>query len=187
MKIDVTKITGYAEMSAEEKIKALESYEYDDYSDTVAKLKESVSKANSQAAEWKQKHNALLSEEEKAKLERAEEFERMKSELEQVKKDKAISDYTAKYVSLGYTPELAASTANALVAGDVVTILANQATYNQELKSKIEADLMKKTPRPKTGTESEITQDAFDKMTYSERAKLYAENKELYEQLNGGK
>lgn len=186
MKIDVSKIPGYAEMTPDDKLKALESFEYDDGADVIAKLKESVSKANSQAAEWKNKHNALLTEEEKAKIKRDEEFEQMKVELEEVKKEKAVSDYTAKYVSLGYSSELAQSTAKALVSGDVVTILANQATFNKELQSKIEADLMKKTPRPKTGTDADVTQEEFDKMSYADRAKLFAENKELYEKLNGG-
>ena len=56
MKIDTTKITGYAEMSAEEKLKALEEFEIvipKPDTDEADKLKAALSKANSEAAEWK--------------------------------------------------------------------------------------------------------------------------------------
>lgn len=61
-KIDTSKITGYAEMSAEDKLKALEAFEYEDNAAELEKQKAAVSKANSEAAEWKRKHNALLGE-----------------------------------------------------------------------------------------------------------------------------
>ena len=68
-KIDTSKITGYAEMSAEDKLKALEAFEYEDNAAELEKQKAAVSKANSEAAEWKRKHNALLGEDEKKKQE----------------------------------------------------------------------------------------------------------------------
>lgn len=55
-KIDTSKITGYAEMSAEDKLKALEAFEYEDNAAELEKQKAAVSKANSEAAEWKRKH-----------------------------------------------------------------------------------------------------------------------------------
>ena len=63
MKIDVTKIEGYSEMSAEEKLAALESYTIPDPDYTGYVKKDAFDKAASEAAEWKRKHNALLSEE----------------------------------------------------------------------------------------------------------------------------
>ena len=46
-KIDTSKITGYAEMSAEDKLKALEAFEYEDNAAELEKQKAAVSKANS--------------------------------------------------------------------------------------------------------------------------------------------
>ena len=190
MKIE--KPENYDSMSPEEKIKFFEKFEFDDNSakikvleETVNKLKDSVSNANSQAAEWKKKHNALLSEEEQSKLARDEELEKLRTELKEANEEKARADYTAKYTALGYSADLAASTAKALIAGDVVTVIANQATFNKSLEDKIKADMMKSTPSPKTGGNTEITKEQFDKMDYSERTKLFAENKGLYEQLSG--
>ena len=52
-KIDVSKIEGYAEMTPEEKVAALEAHEYDDLSAEVEKYKNAASKANSEAADWR--------------------------------------------------------------------------------------------------------------------------------------
>ena len=68
-KIDVTKIKGYEQMSAEDKLKALEAFEYDDGASEIERYKNAATKANSEAAEWKKKHNALLSTEDQKKQE----------------------------------------------------------------------------------------------------------------------
>ena len=56
MRIDTAKIENYAEMSVEDKIKALEEYEIEiptpKESEEVTKLKTALSKANSDAADW---------------------------------------------------------------------------------------------------------------------------------------
>lgn len=66
-KIDITKIEGYDKMTPEEKLAALEAFEYEDNFSELEKYKNAASKANSEAAEWRKKHNALLSEEEQKK------------------------------------------------------------------------------------------------------------------------
>ena len=53
MKIDTSKITGYSEMSAEDKLKALEGFEFDEPkhdSGETDKLKAALSKAKSMVA-----------------------------------------------------------------------------------------------------------------------------------------
>ena len=52
-KIDTSKIEGYADMSAEDKLKALEAFEYEDNAAELERQKNALSKANSEAAEWK--------------------------------------------------------------------------------------------------------------------------------------
>ena len=64
-KIDTSKIDNYANMTAEEKGCRSGGYEFEvDYSE-VEKLKTQLSKANAEAAEWRRKHNSLLSDEER--------------------------------------------------------------------------------------------------------------------------
>jgi hypothetical protein len=77
MKIDTSKINGYAEMTAEDKLKALEEYEFEtpapkDESEEVKKLKTALSNANSQAADWKRQFREKQTEAERAEAERKE-------------------------------------------------------------------------------------------------------------------
>lgn len=101
-KIDTSKITGYAEMSAEDKLKALEAFEYEDNAAELEKQKAAVSKANSEAAEWKRKHNALLGEDEKKKQEQEEKFANMEKELSELREAKRVSEFKAKFIAQGY-------------------------------------------------------------------------------------
>lgn len=102
-KIDTSKITGYAEMSAEDKLKALEAFEYEDNAAELEKQKAAVSKANSEAAEWKRKHNALLGEDEKKKQEQEEKFANMEKELSELREAKRVSEFKAKFIAQAMT------------------------------------------------------------------------------------
>ena len=94
-RIDTTLIEGYENMNAEEKLAALEAFEYDDYSSEVQRYKNAATKANGEAASWKKKHNELLSQDELAKQQNAETLEDMKNELETLRKEKTVSGYKA--------------------------------------------------------------------------------------------
>lgn len=150
-KIDVSKIEGYADMSTEDKIKALEAFEYEDNASELERYKNATSKANSEAAEWKKKHNALLTDEQKKAQDQKDAFENMKKELEALKKEKTVSEHKAKYLALGYSEELAAETANALTEGDLTKVFANQQTFLTEHDKALKADALKNTPTPPAG------------------------------------
>ena len=68
MKIDTSRIEGYADMSTEDKLKALEGFEYEDNAAELSRQKNAISKANSDAAQWKKKYNEMLSEDERKTL-----------------------------------------------------------------------------------------------------------------------
>lgn len=187
-KIDTTKIEGYSEMTLEEKIAALEAYEYEDYSSELERYKNAVSKANSEAAMWKKKYNAFLSEEERKKNEAEEEMNKIREELETLRKEKLESDHRAKLIALGYDENLAAETAKALVNGETEKIFVALKKHQETLEKQIRADVLKDTPKPKagSGTKPEITKEQFDEMNYTERLKLFADNPELYKEFTGG-
>ena len=107
MKIDTTTIEGYESMTAEEKLAALEGFEYEDGTDEIARLKAANTKASKEAAEWKRKHNALLDDDEKKQQEAAEKQQQMEQELETLRREKKESAYKAKLLSDGYDDELA--------------------------------------------------------------------------------
>lgn len=153
-KIDTSKIEGYADMSAEDKLKALEAFEYEDNAAELERQKNALSKANSEAAEWKRKHNALLSEEEKKKQEDADKLTQMEQELAELRKGKTISEYKAKFVAQGYDEALAEDTAKALADGDSAKVFANQGKFLEDYAKKVKADAIKKTPKPSGGSGS---------------------------------
>lgn len=177
MRINLESIHGYSEMSAEDKIKALESFEYDDQSAEVERLRNAVSKANGEAADWKKKHNALLSEEEQKKAADADERATLLAKLEALEKENAVAKYTAKYIALGYDKELAASTAEAMQSGDMDTVFANGEKHRQALEQKIKADLMNGTPKPDGGGKEKRIEDSAE---YKQAVALGKQKAEAY-------
>ena len=149
MKIDTSKITGYAEMSAEEKLKALEEFEIEapkDNSAEVTNLKEALSKANSQAAEWKRQFREKQTEQERAEAERAEREKAVEDELRSLRRDKAVSGYVAQCLALGYDKDLALRAAEAMADGDAATVLACQQDFLDNKKKELEAAALGKQP-----------------------------------------
>lgn len=148
-KIDVSKIEGYSEMSAEEKLAALEAYEFEapaPSTDTESKLKEALSRANGDAAEWKRKYRATLDDAKRAEEERAEKDRERDEELATLRKERQIDKLMAQYLAAGYSAELAAASAKAQAEGDTETVVANQLKFIEETKSKLEAEALGKQP-----------------------------------------
>lgn len=147
------RIAGYAEMSAEDKLKALEALEEADNSAELERMKNAVSKANSEAAAWKKKHNDLLGEEERKKQEQADHLAQVEKELADLRKEKTVSEYAAKFLGMGYEESLAKETAQAMADGDTEKVFANQVKFNDALKKSAIADKLKYTPRPGVGSD----------------------------------
>lgn len=133
-KIDTTKIENYANMTTEEKLAALEAFEYEADNPDVERLKAAVSKANSEAAELKRQLKARMTEDEQKEAERAAKEAEKDALLESLKKDKAVSESKAKFLGLGYDEKLAAETAEALADGDMEKVFANQKLFVENLK-----------------------------------------------------
>lgn len=186
-KIDITKIDGYDTKTTEEKLAILEAFEYDDNSSEVEKYKNAASKANSEAAEWRKKHNALLSEEEQKKQANDEELNTLRAKVEAMEKEKLIAGHKAQFISLGYDDALADVTAKALADGDIAKVFANQKKFLETHDKTLKADLLKDTPTPPAGNGSEtMTIDKLRKMSSQERYEYSTKNPEEYKQLYGG-
>ena len=85
----------------------------------IEKLKAALTKASADAAEWKRQLREKQSAAEREAAERAEQEKSMREELETLRKEKAVSEYTAKCVTLKMDADLAAKTANALADGNI--------------------------------------------------------------------
>lgn len=186
-KIDITKIEGYDKMTPEEKLVALEAFEYEDNSSELEKYKNAASKANSEAAEWRKKHNALLSEEEQKKQANEEELTTLRAKVEAMEKEKLIAGHKAQFLAIGYDEALADATAKALADGDTAKVFANQKKFLETHDKTLKADLLKKTPAPPAGDGGDtMTLDKLRKMSPQERFEYSEKNPEEYKKLYGG-
>ena len=141
-KIDTSLIDGYAEMSAEDKLKALEAYEFEaPKPDTTEadKLKAALNKASADAAEWKRQYREKQTEQEREAAERAEREQATMTELEALRKERAIDKLEKQYLGAGYSAELAANAAKAMADGDTETVLKMQMAFLDESKRSWEA------------------------------------------------
>ena len=157
MRIDTTKIEGYAEMTAEDKLKALEEIEIEvpdsqDISEEVNRLKTALSKSNSECAEWKHKYRETQTEAERAEAERAEREKAVEDELRTLRRDKTVSGYQAQCLALGYTQDLALRAAEAMADNDAAAIMACQQEFLDAKQKELEAAALNKQPTLTTGS-----------------------------------
>lgn len=158
-KINTTLIEGYDTMTPEQKLAALEAFEYDDHSGELEKLKNAVTKATGEAAELKRKYKAQLTEDEQKQQEAAEANAQIMKELEALRRDKLVSEHKASYLALGYDEALATETAIALADGDTQKVFANQQKFNTGLAKALKAEALKNTPRPGVGAGTGVDYD----------------------------
>ena len=171
MKIDTSKIENYADMTAEEKLAALESFEIEmpepkDNSDEVTKLKSALSKANSDAAEWKRQFREKQTEQERAEAERKEHEAEVEAELKSLRRDKTVSGYVASCLALGYDKDLALQAAEAMADNDAAKIMECQQKFLEVKQKEIEAAALNKQPPLTTGappTSQTADKDALNK------------------------
>ena len=184
VKIDVTKIEGYAEMSAEEKLKALEEYDVPETDTSGMVSKEQFDKVSSELAAKKKELRDKLSDEEAAKQKEQEEKESMQKELDSLRRESLVSKNKAKLIALGYDEALADETAEAMADGKVEKVFANQKKHLEAFEKKVRAEVLKDTPKPIGGEDSStMTLENLRKMSVADRLKFSQEHPEEYKQL----
>ena len=87
-----------------------------------AKMKRAFDKASSEAADYKKKYNATLSEKEQADLAKAEAEARRDERLAELERENSIHKFTESFLDLGYDKESAIAAATAQVDNDVDTL-----------------------------------------------------------------
>jgi hypothetical protein len=119
----------------------------------VDKLKASLTKANAEAAKYKQQLRERQTDEEAAKSAQEEQLKTLIEQNNELKRTLDLSEKKSKLMGAGYDEELAGVTAKAMLDGDIDTVIANQAKYLEAQKAAIKTDLMKQTPRPTEGSD----------------------------------
>lgn len=130
----------------------------------VERLKAALSRANSQAAEYKRALREKQSETERTEAERAEQEQAMREELETLRKEKRVSDYTGKCLALNMDAELAGKTANALADGDMDSVFDCLKAFVEATTTRLNNEALNRqpglsagTPPTKGNTEDELT------------------------------
>lgn len=158
-----------------------------DNSAEIDRLKNALSKSNSEAADYKKQLREKMSAEELKAKEDAEKIEELTKERDALLRDKTIASHKARYLTLGYDENLANETAEAMANGELEKVFANQKKHLESVEKKIRADVLKDTPKPEGGKGSEtITKEAFSKMSIAEQYKYSVDHPEEYKKLYGG-
>lgn len=191
MKIDVTQIENYDTMSAEEKLSALEAFEFDapepKKSDSEVRLKNALDKASSDVASLKKQLKDKMGEAERMEAERAEREAEREALLKEYQRKEQVANHTANFLSVGFEKEIATKSAEALIDGDFDTVFANFKSCLENQEKALKAEAIKSVPKPVKGNANNLgttTKEQFDKMGYSDRLRLFNENRELYDELN---
>mgnify|MGYP004446762593 FL=1 len=135
-----------------EKIEDSKSDQLQKNESEISKLRDAVSKANSEAAKYRRQLTAKQSDAKAAEINQKEEYEKLVQENTELKKSISISERKAELIGIGYDEKLANETATAMVDGNLDVVIANQKKYLEEQKKVIKAEHMKNTPRPKEGS-----------------------------------
>ena len=185
----------YKEGMTEEEISAaLEGIKQGNTSE-VDRLKAQLSKANSEAADYKKQLRSKQSEDEAAAADQKALMDKLTQENTDLKRSMALADRKAKLLGMGYDEKLAISTATAMVDGDMDVVMQNQSAFIESQKKMIEANMMKDTPRPAGGSDEAgagdgMTLDKFRKMSNKDRYEWANNNpeeyKKLYSETTGG-
>lgn len=189
-KIDVGTIDGYETMTAEEKLSALENFEYEDHTAELAdleKYKDAVTKANHDAAEYKKQLKALQEQQKTGNSKADDTIAQLQAQVAELTRQNTIASYAAQFTALGYDAELAQATAIATADGDVATVFENQRKFLEQHDKDTKASILKQTPKPGQGGTGKqapaMTLEKFRKLSMQERMAFANEFPEEYQKL----
>jgi hypothetical protein len=176
-------------MTFEEVETALESVTIpEDNSAEIERLKNALSKSNSEAAGYKKQLREKMTEDEQKKQREQEEREELQNKYDKLLRESVIAKNKAKLVALGYDESLADETAEAMADGDSEKVFANQQKHLASFEKKVRAEALKNTPKPTPDGDSKtMTLEKFRKLDPAERHKFYTEHPDEYKELYGGK
>ena len=150
-KFDTSTIEGYAEMTPEQKIAALEAIEMPEPDYTGWVKKDVLDKTASDLAEWKRKYNSTLSEAEQAKQAAEEAQKATNDRLAELERKDKIATAKDAYIASGFDVALALATAEAEVDGKMDVVRANFVKHTENMKAALKDEAIKKVPAPPAG------------------------------------
>lgn len=154
-KIDPSKIEGFDNLSADEKVAALLNQEIEveqtEPAD-VTKLKTSLSKANSEAAEYRRLLREKQTEAERAEAERAEKDREREELLKSLLEEKRVSTYKAQLMAAGVDADTADLMAKSLPEGVADEYFLATKSFLDNQRQKLLTESINKQPGLSVGT-----------------------------------
>lgn len=161
-----------------------------DQASEIKRLKNALSKSNSEAADYKRQLRSMSSAADAKVEELNSELQTLRDAFNALTRENDITKAKAQFLGLGYDEDLAASMAKALIDQDKDTLFANHKQYIDGLERRIRADVLADTPRPnKAGgndIEPAVTLEQLKKMSPVERYEFSQSFPEEYRKMYEG-
>lgn len=125
------------------------------------KLKRAQEKAATDAADWKKKYNATLTDAQKAAQEKAEKEAERQEQFDKLLKENTVNKLSKNFLKLGYPEDKAEEAANAQYENDTETLFRIQSEVQQTLIKQKEAEWQKSRPPVATGAGNGGEEDFF--------------------------
>lgn len=164
MAFDWTKVTGYREdMTAEEKVELLKGFEIEAPSPGEGYVsKKLYDAAASDLAAVKKQLKERMTSEEAAQAEREASDRALREELNLLRRERSVSMFKAKLLEAKYSAEDAEKLAIAAADGKMDVFMDVIAKANASVEKNLRAEILKNTPRPGAGTETEASDKATE-------------------------
>lgn len=178
--IDTSIIEGFDAMSAEDQVKALLGLDIPEKVDLSGYVKkELLDKTASELAAAKRSLKEKMTSEEAAKAQADEAMKELQDKYNELLKKTSIAENTAKYLEVGYSPELAKSTAEAIFNGDMDAVLENQKKYNAECEKRFKENIERGLhPNGGSNTEKDSPEIALAKKFGKQKADARSSSQE---------
>ena len=148
MAFDWTKVDGYKEdMSDAEKIALLTNFNMPE----VGIPKAQFDKVSSELAGVKKQLREKQTEDERKEAERFAAEEATKTELETLRREKALNSHKATYLAMGYSEALAQKAAEAMVDGKTDELFAVMREHGTNAEKELRKKILDETPAPPAG------------------------------------
>lgn len=164
--IDESKVNTEAKPPVAEPVKADDKAE----SEETIRLKNALSRANTEAAKWRKQYEATLDEAKKKELMAAEQREAELAELEMLRKEKRISSYKAKLMEAGVDAATADVMSNALPDGVSEAYFTATKTFLEAQRQAYEAEKLRNQPGLSVGQPPTSTDAKRDEMNRMRKA-----------------
>jgi hypothetical protein len=119
--------------------------------DEITRLKNALSKSNSEAADYRKKWQSTLSEQERLEAERQQRETDMQTQLNALLREKQTSEFEKNFLATGYSPELAKSSATAMVDGNNAQVFADMNAFIAEKTKQLQAEALNNQPQLTNG------------------------------------